>query len=88
MNARILKACLPFDFSPPTDHKQLMSTVKKSTAKVSRPVREPKTWGARAAEKIRAQCNQLTRAERESLLERARQLAYGTDAHPSQTRRR
>ena len=65
-----------------------MSTVKKTAAKVSRRVRVPKTWGTRAAAEIRAQCNKLTRAERESLLERAMQLAYGTEAHPALIYRR
>jgi len=65
-----------------------MSTAKKAASKASGRTRESKTWGTRMAAEIRAQCNKLTRAEREALLERAMQLAYGADAQPAQTRRR
>lgn len=40
------------------------------------------------AAEIRIRCNKLSRSERESLLERAMQIAYGTDAQPTKTRRR
>ena len=65
-----------------------MSTAKMPASKSSARARELKTWGTRQAAEIRAQCNKLTRAQRESLLERAMQIAYGTDAQPTQTRRR
>ena len=39
--------------------------------------REPKSLGEKWAAEIRSKCNKLTRAERERLLERAVQLAYG-----------
>lgn len=65
-----------------------MSTVRKTSPKASGRAREDRTWGTRVAAKIRAQCNKLTRIERESLLERAMQLAYGADAPPAPTRRR
>jgi hypothetical protein len=66
-----------------------MSTAKVAAAKAAGRPREPKTWGTRRAAEIRAKCNKLTRAEREALLERAMQIAYGGNAHPSaQTRRR
>lgn len=63
-----------------------MSTAKKATA--SRRVRGKETWGTRAAATIRAECNHLTRAERDALLERAMQIAYGAATHPTKTRRR
>ncbi len=69
-----------------THDKGLMSTAKKAASKVAR--RESKTWGTRAAEQIRAECNKLTREEREALLERAMKLAYGAEAQPTKTRRR
>ena len=65
-----------------------MSTARKTASKASGRAREAKTWGTRMAAQIRAQCNKLTRAEREALLERAMQLAYGADAQPAPTRRR
>lgn len=65
-----------------------MSTAKKAAAKASGRAREPRTWGTRTAAKIRAECNKLTRADREALLERAMQMAYGADAQPAPTRRR
>ena len=65
-----------------------MSTAKKPASKASGRARESKTWGTRMAAEIRAECNKLTRAQREALLERAMQIAYGTDAHPTQTRHR
>ncbi|MCI0620570.1 MAG: hypothetical protein L0387_02685 [Acidobacteria bacterium] len=63
-----------------------MSIAKKAASKTSRRARESKSWGTRKAAEIRTQCNKLTRAEREALLERAMQLAYGTDAQPTQAR--
>ncbi len=65
-----------------------MSTAKKTSPKAAGSAREDKTWGTRVAANIRAQCNKLTRVEREALLERAMQLAYGADAQPAPTRRR
>jgi len=65
-----------------------MSTAQKAAPKVSGRARESKTWGTRMAADIRAKCNKLSRAEREALLERAMQIAYGTDAQPAKTRRR
>jgi len=49
--------------------------MKASKRKPAR--REPKSLGEKWAAEIRAQCNKLTPAERERLLERAMQLAYG-----------
>jgi hypothetical protein len=63
-----------------------MSTAKKSPA--PRRVRKPETWGTRAAAAIRADCNKLTRAEQDALLERAMQIAYGAEPQPTRTRRR
>jgi hypothetical protein len=76
------------DFISKTDDKRPMSTAKKAASKASGSACESKTWGTRAAAEIRAECNKLTRAEREALLERAMHLAYGADAQPAPTRRR
>ena len=38
---------------------------------------EQKSFGEKAAAEVRAQCNKLTRAERERLMEHAMKLAYG-----------
>ena len=65
-----------------------MSTVKKAAPKSAGRARGSKTWGTRVAAEIRAECNKLTRAQREALLDRAMQIAYGSDAQPAQTRRR
>jgi imidazolonepropionase-like amidohydrolase len=65
-----------------------MSTPSKAAAKKPARARGSKTWGTLAAAKIRAECNKLSRTERESLLERGMQIAYGTDAQPTKTRRR
>ena len=50
--------------------------------------RQSKSRGATWAEQTRAQCNKLTSEEREKLLERAMQIAYGTEAEPAVARRR
>ncbi len=65
-----------------------MSSANKAASKATRRARGAQTWGTRMAAEIRAQCNKLTRAERDALLERAMQLAYGADAQPTPTRRR
>ena len=65
-----------------------MSTPSKAAAKKPGRARGSKTWGTRAAAEIRAKCNQWTRAERDAWLERAMQIAYGSEAQPTQTRRR
>jgi hypothetical protein len=43
---------------------------------------EKETVGTRWAREIRAQCNKLTRARRDALLDRAMQLAYGSVRRP------
>jgi hypothetical protein len=63
-----------------------MSTKKKAPAKAPEGAHESPTWGTRVAEEIRAQCNKLTRAEREALLERAMRIAYGAEAEPKSHR--
>ncbi|MCO5053938.1 MAG: hypothetical protein M9920_16800 [Verrucomicrobiae bacterium] len=65
-----------------------MSTPSKAAARKPGRARGSRTWGTRAAAKIRAQSNQWTRAEREAWLERAMQIAYGSKAQLTQTRRR
>ena len=51
----------------------------------SEPEKSPGTvW----AEQTRAQCNKLTDTERERLLHRAMQIAYGPEAEPVPPRRR
>ncbi len=42
------------------------------------------TW----AEQTRTQCNTLTPAQREKMLERALKIAYGTEPEPAGARRR
>lgn len=49
--------------------------MKAPKPKPSKP--ERKSLGEQWAAEVRAKCNKLTRAERERLLERAMQLAYG-----------
>jgi hypothetical protein len=65
-----------------------MSTPSKAAVKKPARARGSKTWGTRVAAEIRARCNKLSRAEREALLERGMQIAYGTGAQPAKTRRR
>jgi hypothetical protein len=65
-----------------------MSKPSKAAAKKPARARGSKTWGTRAAAAIRARCNKWTRAEREAWLERAMQIAYGSDAQAPKTRRR
>jgi len=51
--------------------------------------REPeKSPGTAWAEQTRTLCNQLTDTERERLLHRAMQIAYGPEAQPVPPRRR
>jgi hypothetical protein len=52
-----------------------------------REARKLRTRGTAWAEKTRAQCNKLDQAEREKLLERAMQIAHGTTAETTTTRR-
>jgi hypothetical protein len=47
-----------------------------------------KSLGTRWAEQTRAACNKLTDAEREKLLHRAMQIAYGAQAEPAHPGRR
>ncbi len=56
--------------------------------KVARTPTERKSSGTLIVEKYRHRMNKLTAAERERLLERAMQLAYGDAAQPTATRRR
>lgn len=56
--------------------------------KAAKPSRERKSPGTLIVEKYRPRMNKLTAAQREQLLERAMQLAYGDAAHPTATRRR
>jgi len=49
---------------------------------------ESKTWGTKVVEKYRPRMNKLTAAQRERLLERAMQIAYGDAAQPAAARRR
>ncbi len=48
---------------------------------------ERKSLGEKWAAEVRAKCNKLTRAERERLLERAMQLAYGESSTTSNSSR-
>lgn len=50
--------------------------------------RERKSRGAVWAEQTRKRCNPLTDAQREKLLERAMQIAYGAEAEPAASGRR
>jgi hypothetical protein len=50
--------------------------------------REQKSRGAVWAEQTRKRCNPLTNVQREKLLNRAMQIAYGTEAEPAAARRR
>jgi hypothetical protein len=50
--------------------------------------REGKSPGTRIVEKYRPRMNKLTAAERERLLQRAMQLAYGVNAEAAPARRR
>ena len=64
-----------------------MKTDKRQSRRA--PEREPeKSPGTAWAEQTRAQCNQLTDTERERLLHRAMQIAYGPEAQPVPPRRR
>ena len=56
--------------------------------KAAKTKKEPKTWGTKVVEKYRPRMNKLTAAERERLLERAMQIAYGDAAQPATSRRR
>ncbi|MBI2928767.1 MAG: hypothetical protein HYY24_24145 [Verrucomicrobia bacterium] len=56
--------------------------------KAAKPSKERKTRGTLLVEKYRPRLNKLTDAERERLLERAMQLAYGQDTQPAAPRRR
>ena len=49
---------------------------------------ELKTWGTKIVEKYRPRMNKLTAGQRERLLERAMQIAYGDAAKPAPARRR
>jgi hypothetical protein len=70
------------------DDNKSMSMASKPASKRSTRARGSKTWGTRKAAEIRAECNKLSRAERDALLERAMQIAYGSNAQPAKTRRR
>ncbi len=48
---------------------------------------EEQSRGTVWAERTRAQCNQLSEAERARLLDRAMQIAYGAEAEPAVARR-
>lgn len=56
--------------------------------KAVKPRPERKTSGTRAVEKYRPRLNRLTATERDHLLERAMQLAYGDTATAATARRR
>ena len=56
--------------------------------KAATPTKARKTRGTLLVEKYRPRLNKLTDAERERLLERAMQLAYGQDTQPAAPRRR
>jgi hypothetical protein len=56
--------------------------------KAAKTSRERKSPGTLAVEKYRPRMNKLTAAERERLLERAMQIAYGDAAQPAAARRR
>ena len=62
-----------------------MKNGKRPTASAKR---EPKSRGALWAEQTRKRCNPLTDAQREKLLDRALQIAYGTEAEPAASGRR
>jgi len=65
-----------------------MKNGKRATRKRRSGKRAEKSSGTVWAEQTRAQCNQLTDAEREKLLDRAVQLAYSAGAEPTVARRR
>ena len=50
--------------------------------------RELHSRGAIWAERTRQRCNPMTDAQREKLLDRAMQIAYGAEAPPAAARRR
>ena len=75
------------DFENQKDDNIPMSTPSKAAAKKPARARGSKTWGTRAAAEIRAKCNKLTRAKQKAWLEHAMQIAYGSEAQPTQTRR-
>ena len=49
--------------------------------------KKAKSRGTVWAEGTRAQCNKLTTAQREKLLDRALKIAYGAEAQPAVTNR-
>lgn len=57
--------------------------MKSSRQSQARKPAKEHSRGTAWAERTRAQCNGLTAAEREKLLERALKVAYGAEAEPA-----
>ena len=65
-----------------------MKMAKRETPKQPADKGEPKSPGTAWAEQTRAKCTKITTEEREKLLDRAMQIAYGAENSPATTRRR